>query len=137
MSHPLAMIGAAVLEVIGLNPQGIDEEIEITWAGLPVFDDDVFWQATANGEERFTLKLACRPHVMGGLDQYAALKQQAKAREPVPYLRMIGGGASYEGLVGIRRLSRSEQRLAPDGRGWRNEFSIELIKIGRNSEGGF
>ena len=137
MSAPLAMIGAAMLEVIGLNPQGIDEDGEATIAELAVFDDDPFLQATANGAEKFTLKLACRPHVMGGLDAYEILKTQRRAREPVPYLRMYGFSAEFEGLVYIRRMSRSETKIAPSGMGWRHEFSDELIKLGRNSEGGF
>lgn len=136
MSLPLAMIGEAMLEVIGLNPQLIDEDGAAVWAGLKVFDDDVFWQPTANGEKTITLRLACRPHVTGGLDQYEALKRVRDAREPVDFIRMIGSSAEYQGRVGVRRVTRAERKLAPDGRGWMQEFSCELVVMGRNSEGG-
>ena len=135
MSQPLAMIGEAILEVIGLNLQGIDEDGSATWAGLAVFDDDMFWQATAGGEKTITLRLACRPHVTGGLDQYEALKRVRDARAPVDFLRMIGSSAEYQGRVGVRRVGRQERKLAPDGRGWQQEFTCELIVMGRNSEG--
>lgn len=135
MAIPLALIGPAVLEVIGLNPQGFDWTGAAVWASHPVFDDAPFLQPTAGGEETEMLHLACRPHVMGGLAAYEALKGVMRAREPVPYVRMSGLVGGYMGLVGLRQLSSSERKLAPDGTGYRWEFTAELIYVGRNAKG--
>ncbi|MBY6244031.1 phage tail protein, partial [Methylosinus sp. Sm6] len=103
MAFPLAVIGPAVLEVIGINPQGFDRSDSALWPSHPVFDDDPFIQPTAGGESTETVHLACRPHVMGGLANYEALKGVLRARQPVPFLRMSGLVGGYMGMVGVRQ----------------------------------
>lgn len=134
MSFPLAVIGPSVLEVIGLNPQGFDWQGTAVWASHPVFDDEPFYQPTAGGEETETLHLACRPHVMGGLENYEALKLIMRARQPVPFIRMSGMVGGYQGLVGVRQVSKEERKIAPNGAGYRWEFTAELLYVGRNAK---
>jgi phage protein U len=136
MPLPLALIGPATLEVIGLNPQGFDWSGEANWAAHPVFDSEPFYQPVSGGEESATLHLACRPHVYGGLENYQALKRILRTREPAPFIRMSGLVGGYQGLVGVRRLSSSESRIAPDGTGWRWEFTVELLFVGASAGGG-
>ena len=137
MSIPLAAIGNATLEVIGFNPRSFDYSSESVWVGHQVFDDEIYWQPTAGGEETLTVKLACRPHVMGGLDQYERLKAHHKARDIVPFIRLVGGwSGEMIGDVAIRKLSHTEEKIAPDGIGYRHEFDVSLILVGRRA-GGF
>ncbi|GJD97878.1 phage tail protein [Methylobacterium iners] len=138
MSIPLCAIGDAVLEVIGLNPQGFEYRSEANWPSQAVFDDDPFFQATGMGERVITLRLAARPNVMGGLDQYAILKEHHEAQDVVGYIRLAAGYVGeIGGEVGIRRLGHTEEKIAPNGVGHRHEFSIELVLLGRRSGGLF
>jgi len=135
---PLCAIGAAVCEIIGLTPLSFEGASEAIWASQPVFDSDPFFQPTAMGEETITLSLATRPHTHGGLDQWAILKQQQRARKPVLFIRLVGSIEAFAagevmGMVAIRNLSKREEKLAPDGIGWRHEFEVELVKVGENA----
>jgi phage protein U len=131
MSGALIALGAAVLEVIGLNPQGIEWEKDYHWPGRPIFGGSPLYQPTGFGDETLTLQLATRPHIMGGLDQWAILQAQADALLPIPYIRLNGDlSGSFMGNVGIIRLSSWERKLAPDGMGYRWEFSVKLLNLG-------
>lgn len=139
MSIPLCTIGQATLEVIGLNPKSIDYKSKANWPNQPVFDDAPFYQPTGMGERTVTLKLAARPHVMGGLDQYALLKQHHENRDVVTYMRLI---EDAEGLFGdivgemaIVDLSHTEEKIAPGGLGWRHEFEVTMHLVGANAAG--
>lgn len=141
MSGPLCAIGAAVLEVIGLNPQSYGYRSEAHWPHRDVFDGSPFYQPTGMGERIHQLRLAARPHVMGGLDALAILRRQHEALVAVPYIRLSGGLSG--GLVGevgedvaITRLGIQEERIAPDGIGRRWEVDVELTVVGRQA-GGF
>jgi phage protein U len=134
MSLPLALIGSAVLETIGFNPQGFEYAGEAIWATHLVFDEEPFHQSTAGGEETETVYLACRPHVFGGLQNYEALKSDMRKREAVPFIRLTRGfRGSYQGLVGVRSLSKAERKIAPGGMGYRWEFTAELLYVGRQA----
>ena len=138
MSGPLCAIGGAILEVIGLNPQSYGYRSEANWAHRDVFDDGPFYQPTGMGERRHQLRLAARPHVMGGLEAYAILKRQHEALEAVPYIRLSGGLVGEVGEdVAITRLGHSEEKIAPDGVGRRWEMDVELTVVGRRSGGVF
>ncbi|MBX3545607.1 phage tail protein [Chelatococcus sp.] len=131
MAIPLCALGDAVLEVIGLNPQGFDYQSEAVVATQTVFDDEIFVQPNAMGERVMRLRLATRPHVLGGLDQYQIIKRHHEARDIVLYLRMTAGVVGeVGGNVIIRRISHREERLAPDGVGRWHEFDVELLYVG-------
>lgn len=134
MSAPLCAIGAAVLEVIGLNPQEYGYRSEANWPGEPVFDGEPFYQPTGMGNRVHTLRLAARPHVMGGLAQYAILKAQHEARRAVPYIRLSGDLIGDVGEdVAIVKLGHHESKIAPGGVGRRWEFDVELLIVGRQA----
>ncbi|MBG0796864.1 phage tail protein [Methylocystis sp. L43] len=137
MSQPIALIGSAIVDVIGITPLGFGEIMEANWARHPVFDSDPYYQPASGGDHIETLHLACRPHIFGGLDNFQSLKRHCKAREPVPYIRMSGMVGGYQGLVAVQTVSREERRIAPGGVGWRWEFTIELLFIGEHAGGGF
>ncbi len=131
MSGALIMLGDALLEVIGLNPQGIDWAFEAHWPGRAIFQSEMLYQATGLGEETLMLRLAARPHVMGGLDQWDVLKAHGRNQDVISYIRLnADASGSFMGNVGIRRLSSREEKLAPDGVGYRWEFTVELLNLG-------
>jgi len=131
MSHPLAAIGSAVLEVIGFNPVEFAYRSEALWPDEKVFGREPLYQPTGMGERCLTLRCAARPHLMGGLDSYAALKAHQERQDVVVYIRMAAGlVGEVAGMVFIRTLGHKEERLAPDGRGRRHEFDIELVFAG-------
>jgi phage protein U len=131
MSGALIMLGDAMLETIGLNPQGIDWVLEAHWPGRAIFGSSPLYQATGLGDETLTLALAARPHVMGGLDQWGVLKSHGRAQDVIRYIRLnADASGSFMGNVGIKRLSSSERKLAPNGVGYRWEFVVELINLG-------
>lgn len=137
MSIPLCAIGDAILEVIGLNPSTFDYRSEARWAEHAVFDDEPFYQPTGMGERVLTVRLAARPHVMGGMAQYARLKGHHEAQDVVTFIRLAASFAGeVMGDVAVRRLSHTEEKLAPDGLGRRHEFQAELLFVGRRA-GGF
>jgi phage protein U len=128
---PLAAIGPAILETIGFNPQGFDYSAQARWPGQAVFGGGLVYQSTGMGEETLMVRLACRPHVMGGLDQYQILKQVMIAQEVVPFIRLgMGLVADVMGNVAVRSLSHHEEKIAPDGLGYRHEFEAELVFVG-------
>lgn len=138
MSIPLCAIGNAILEVIGLNPQRIGYRSEARWPEQAVFDDEPFYQPTGMGPRIITLHLAARPHVMGGMENYAALKAHHEAQDVVPYIRLAAGlVGEVAAEVAIQRLSHEEEKLAPDGVGRRHEFDVELLIVGRMAGGLF
>lgn len=138
MSHPLCAIGDAVLEVIGLNPRRFDYRSRANWPSQPVFDSEPFYQPTGMGPRILHLHLAARPHVMGGLDQYAILKAHHEAQDVVGYIRLAAGYVGeVAGDVAITDLGHTEEKLAPDGIGRRHEFDIELTFVGRRAGGLF
>ena len=91
MSFPLCAIGDAILEVIGLNPQRFEYRSEANWPSQPVFDGEPFYQPTGMGPRVQQLRLAARPHVMGGMENYAILKAHHEAQDVVDYIRFAGG----------------------------------------------
>jgi phage protein U len=132
MTFPLACIGPAILETIGFNPQGFDYKSSARWPGQGVFGGGVVYQRTGMGEERVHVRLACRPHVMGGLGEYAVLKQIHQTQQVVPFLRLgLGMVADMLGDVAVTELSHTEDKIAPDGLGWRHEFEADLLFVGR------
>lgn len=137
MSHPLCALGAATFDMIGLNPRDFDYDSEAHWPDLPVFDGPPFYQATGLGERILVVKLAARPHVMGGMDQYAIVKGHHERQDVVPFIRLAAG---YVGEmmaeVAITRLGHREERLAPGGVGRRHEFILQL-KVVETVGGGF
>ena len=136
MTIPLAAIGPATLEVIGFNPQGFEYKSEARWPGQGVFNGGIVYQRTGMGEQSITVRLACRPHVMGGLNEYALLKAVHEAQEVVPFIRLgMGMVADVMGDVFVRNLSHQEEKIAPDGMGWRHEFEAELVLAGREIGG--
>ena len=131
MSGALIALGAATLEVIGLNPQGIDWRIEAHWPGRPIFGSSPLYQATGLGDETLCLRLATRPHVMGGLGAWSTLRRHCRNQDVIPYIRLNGDlSGSFMGNVGIRGLTSFEHKIAPDGRGFRWEFAVDLINLG-------
>jgi len=143
MSGPLCVIGDCVAERIGLNPRDYKYDGQMVVATHQVFDDEPFHQPTAMGEEKITVTLATRPHVFGGLQNWEALRRHMKAREVVPYFRLYGmetgGGfpvADFVGDVLVQHLTGSEGKQAPDGLGFRHEFTAELLLVGSRA-GGF
>lgn len=131
MSGALILLGSAVLERIGLNPQGIDWALEAHWPGRPVFGSRPVYQPTGLGDEVTHLALAARPQVMGGLDNFYALQAHARNQDVIPFIRLNGDlSGSYLGNVGIRRISSHEWKLAPNGIGYRWEFQVELLNLG-------
>lgn len=135
MSQPIAVIGGAMVEVIGLSPLGFAEVVEANWARHAVFGEEPYYQPASGGDAVETLHLACRPHVMGGLANYEALKRHCRRLEPVPFIRMSGLVGGYRGLVAVRSVSREETKIAPGGVGWRWEFTVELLYVGANAGG--
>ncbi len=131
MSGALILLGGAVIERIGLNPQGIDWEIEAHWPNRSIFQSRPLYQPTGLGEEITRLRLAARPHVMGGLNNFYALQAHARNQDVIPMIRLNANfSGSYLGNFGIRRLSSHERKLATDGVGYRWEFAVELINLG-------
>lgn len=137
MSLPLAMIGPCIVEVLGFNAQEVAWKGEANWPSQQIFQGAPFYQPTGLADETTTLSLAARPHAMGGLDNYAALKEVWRNQDVVPFLRMYGFTAEFVDLVAVKSLSAAEQKIAPDGRGWRWEFSAELLHVGEHAAGGF
>lgn len=143
MSDPLCMIGAAVFERIGLNPTGFKRVQQATLAEHQVFDDVPFYQPTAMGSRKITVELATRPHIFGGLQNIAILRAQQKALAIVPFMRLYGVQTGlvfpvgqFDGDVFIDEISETESKLAPDGIGYRHEFTVELTLVGARA-GGF
>lgn len=126
MSFPLCAIGDAVLEAVGLSPVSFGYRSEAHWPAHMMFDDKPFYQSTGLGERVYALRLAARPHVMGGLEQWAILKAHHEAQDVVTYMRLSG----LVGLIGpdvaITSIGQTEEKIAPDGFGWRWEFDAEL-----------
>jgi len=137
MSQPLALIGSAIVEVIGLTPLGFAETMEANIARHAVFDSEPYYQPASGGDNIETLYLACRPHVFGGLDNHQALRRHCRERQPVPFIRMSGLVGGYMGLVFVQTVSREERRIGPGGVGWRWEFTVELLYAGQHAGGGF
>ncbi len=137
MSQPIALIGSSVVDVLGINPLGFSENMEANFVRHRVFGADLYVQPVGGGENVETLNLACRPHVYGGLENYVLLKELCRSRLPVPFIRMSGLVGSYSGLVVIQSISREENRIAPTGIGYRWEFTVELLYVGRNIGVGF
>jgi phage protein U len=137
MSQALCVIGAATLDVIGLNPKEFDYKSKANWPNQAVFNDNPFYQPTGMGERILTLKLACRPHEMGGLDDYAILKQHHENQDVVMFMRLINDGQGLlgenMGQVAITDLSHSESKIAPSGLGYRHEFEATLTFVGDNA----
>lgn len=129
----MCAIGSAILEVIGLNLQRAGYRSEAHWPEQVVFDDEPFYQPTGLGQRLITLRLAARPHVMGGMENYAALKDHHEAQDVVPYIRLVGG---LVGEVAVFRLGHEEEKIAPDGIGRWHEFEVELLIVGRTAGGG-
>jgi phage protein U len=143
MSIPLCAIGSAVLEVIGLNPTGFDYKSKANWPDQAVFGERPFYQPTGLGDETVTARLAARPNVTGGLDQWEALRAHHRAQDVVPFIRLVGvaGRGVFQlgvmlGNVAITEISQTEERLAPSGIGYRHEFTAELLFVGERA-GGF
>ena len=140
MSHPLCAIGGAVLEVIGLNPRAFEGSQEANWPAHEVFGEEPYYQPTGLGERTMKVRLAARPHMMGGLGAFAALERHLQTQDVVPFIRLTGIGprpaGRFMGDVTVRRLSSKEEKLAPNGVGWRWEFDAELLFVGAR-EGGF
>jgi len=136
----LAVIGEATLKVIGLGPQEIIREAEANWPSQQVFDADTFYQPTGDGEVTMTLRLATRPHTHGGLEQYAALERHRKNRDVVMFMRLSAASSGLPvgevlGNVFVRSLSSREEKIAPDGIGWRYEVEVELVFCGEMMTG--
>ena len=143
MSGPLCVIGNCVAERIGLNPREYNYDGQATIARHAVFDDEPFYQPTAPGEETVTITLATRPHIMGGLQNWEALRAHMKGLDVVPFFRMFGletGGGfpmgSFVSDVVVRHVTGAEKKSAPDGLGYQHEFTAELLFIGSRA-GGF
>lgn len=131
MSLPLGAIGGATIEIVGFNPSEFSYRSEALWPDEKIFGREPLYQPTGMGERVLTVRCACRPHVMGGLANYAALKAHHERQDVVPYIRMGAGlVGEVQGMVFIRTLGHEERRLAPDGRGYRHEFDVELVFAG-------
>ena len=137
MSIPIAIIGDALVEVLGLSPMGFARTMDANWAAHPVFEGAPYYQPTALGDRIETLHLACRPHVMGGLDNHIALERHCARLEPVPFIRMSGLVGGFQGMVAVKTVSKEETKIAPGGAGWRWEFTVELLYIGEQAGAGF
>jgi phage protein U len=137
MSQPLAIIGDAIVEVIGISPLIYARVNEANWPGHAVFDGEPYYQPTSRDDKVETLHLACRPHLMGGLDNHLALERHCERLEPVPFIRMSGLVGGFQGMVAVRTVSKEEAKIAPDGAGWRWEFTVELLYIGEIAGTGF
>ncbi len=142
MSGPLCLIGHCVAERIGLNPREYKYDGQAVIAAHQLFDAEPFYQPTAMGEETVTVTLATRPHVFGGLRNWEALRAHMRARDVVPFFRLYGaeGGGfpigDFLGDVVVRHLTGTEGKSAPDGLGYRHEFTAELLFVGGRA-GGF
>ncbi len=134
MTTSLIALGAAVLEVVGLNPQKIGSRSEGRVPVKPTFSG-VDHQLTGMGEETIRLEFATVPLIMGGLDTLAIIRSIHRTQAVVPYLRL---GASYEatleGLVVVKSLDVAEERLHPlTGVGRIVHGEAELVLIGEVS----
>ncbi|MGC5778837.1 phage tail protein [Methylobacterium sp. NFXW15] len=130
-------------ERIGLNPQDYKYDGQAVIAVHQPFDDEPFYQPTAMGEETLTITLATRPHVFGGLRNWEILRAHMKRRDVVPFVRLYGiaGGLGFPvgelvGDVLVRHVTGTEGKSAPDGLGYRHEFTAELVFVGQRA-GGF
>lgn len=135
MSGVLCTIGGATLKVIGLNPQEFERTIEAEWADESVFETGPFYQPTAEGARTMNVRLVTRPHTHGGLEQYAILEQHCRNRDVVLFMRLsaVASGLPIGEVLGnvfIRSLSSREEKIAPDGIGWRYECDAELVFCG-------
>jgi hypothetical protein len=60
------------------------------------------------------------------------LKQIHQTQQIVPFIRLgLGMIADVLGDVAVKELSHTEDKIAPDGLGWRHEFEAELLFVGR------
>lgn len=136
MSHPLGAIGRATIEIIGFNPTEFGYRSEAVWPDEQIFGREPLYQPTGMGERVLNGRCACRPHITGGLENYAALKAHHERQDVVPFIR-LGAGlvGEVQGMVFVRTLGHTEAKLAPDGKGYRHEFEIELVFAGNG--GGF
>ncbi len=132
MSHPLASVGTALFEIIGLQTEHADYQSEASWPDGELFGRGPFYQPTGLGEAVLSLRAACRPHVMDGLTAYAAIKRHHERQDVVSYIR-LGRGlvGEVQGSVFVRRLGHAEERFAPDGLGRHHTFDFELVFVGR------
>ena len=127
----LVAVGAAVLEVIGLNPQRIGARSEGRAPGHATFTG-MDYQLTGLGEQTIRLEFATVPLVMGGLDTLEILRAIFRSQAVVPWLRL---GASYaatlEGIIVVRSLDVDEERIHPfTGVGRTVHGEAELLIVG-------
>lgn len=137
MTTSLIALGAAVLEVVGLNPQKIGSRSESRVPVKATFES-VDHQLTGMGEKTIRLEFATVPLIMGGLDTLAVIRSIHESQTIVPYLRL---GAHYaatlEGLVVVRSLDVDEERLHPlTGVGRIVHGEAELVLVGGVSGAG-
>lgn len=127
----LISIGAAVLEVIGMNPQRVTSASEAGVAGRPTFGG-MDYQLTGQRDSTVTIEAETAPLVFGGLDAYGWLDQHHRDQHVVPLIRL---GANYlgrvDGLFTIRNLESEEDRIHPfTGVGRRFAVTVELLDVG-------
>lgn len=109
----LMSIGAAVLKVVGLNPQRIGSSSESRVPAKPTFTG-MDYQLTGLGEQRSRIEFATWPMVLGGLDALEILRQIHRSQAVVPFLRLQRNyAADLEGLVVVQHLDVDEERLSP------------------------
>lgn len=138
MSHPLAAVGGATFEILGLNPGEFDYAAEASWPSDQIAGRGPLYQATGLGERVLTIAAMARPHVTGGLGSYAALKALMESQQVVPFVR-LGANLVGEvaGAVFVRHLRHREGKQAPDGVGYKHEFEFELVFVDSLEAGGW
>lgn len=131
MSAPIYCVGPAMFQAVGLSPGRRGYQSEALWPSAPVFGSEPLYQATAMGERAWQLRAHCRPHIMAGDVVYAAMRALHERQAVVPFISLK---AAYLGdmlaMVFVRRLGLYEDKWAPDGRAYRQEFDFELVRAG-------
>lgn len=127
----LMAIGAAVLKVVGLNPQRLGTRSETRVPGAATFSGMDF-QLTGAGPKTSRIEFATWPAMFGGMDALAILKLIHQQQTVVPLLRL---GANYagslEGLVVVQFLDVGEERFHPrSGVGRIVHGEAELLHVG-------
>lgn len=127
----LIAIGAAVLKIVGLNPQRVTNSIEARAPGRATFGG-MDYQLTGVGDEVTTLEVETVPHVMGGLDAWGWIRLHLEEQDVVPLIRLSANYlGSVDGMVTIRSAESDEDRFHPfTGVGRKFRGTVELLHVG-------
>lgn len=124
-------IGSAIVRTIGLAPDTISNQAAARFPGRATFAG-MHYQRTGMDEEITNISAITHPHVVGGMDAVALLKQIQRRQSIVPLIR-LGAGllGSNAGRVGILDLIVDEDRPHPKTAiGRKVSVDITLVHLG-------